>query len=243
MPILGLLLALVLSSCASRPPEPPPAVDRAETRAPVGYPNARLAGHPATDLLAIQESSLQVRAYRAGRLQHLGHNHILSSAGLTGLIHWPMAEPAPRFAHLYLAADSFIVDDPALRNAAGSAFSSKPNDADRAGTRRNMLGPKVLNAGQYPWIELLIRPAVERSTAAVTIALAGHRSEAVVPLTVVPAAGRHQRQVTFRSTFRLSHSQLGLTPFSALAGALRVAQELEFDLHLTAVASHSVTVQ
>jgi hypothetical protein len=86
-------------------------------------------------------------------MQKLGHNHVITSAALTGTIQ--MREPAAASSfELSLPLESLVVDDDAARARAGADFSAPVPEKDREGTRRNMLGDKVLNAALQPELRL-----------------------------------------------------------------------------------------
>jgi hypothetical protein len=61
--------------------------------------------------------------------------------------------------------------------------------------------------------------------------VAGHESSLVLPFTVETSAGRLHAQ----AAFTVQQTALGLTPFTALLGALRVEDQLRVKLDLVAV--------
>jgi hypothetical protein len=71
-------------------------------------------------------------------------------------------------------------------------------------------------------------PSGEQAT--VRISVAGHESSLVVPFTVDTSAGRLHAQ----AAFTVRQTALGLTPFTALLGALRVEDQLRVKLDLVA---------
>lgn len=74
-----------------------------------------------------------MEVYRAGRLARLGHNHIISSTGLAGMIFYDAAnvEHHNAFADLYLPLATLNVDNTNLRALAGGEFASKPSSTLR----------------------------------------------------------------------------------------------------------------
>ena len=134
---------------------------------------------------------------------------------------------------LLIPVQGLIVDDPLLRQEEGDEFSTEPSEHDIAGTRRNMLGKRVLNASMYPIIKL--------SGAGPT----GDGPEFVLEISIELLGGAVELQVPANlrldgdvleatGAFRLSHSDLGMRPFTAMLGMLRVADEMDFRYYIRA---------
>lgn len=225
--LLG-LCSLLLAACSSTPPLPDLPTD-----APADFPLARYQPGPGT-VLAVQEAELELRVFRGGRLKHLGHNHVITSQALAGLARYSDGDPTQRYADLYLPLESLRVDEPAARAAAGDAFSSTPSAKDRDGTRRNMLGPKLLNAAQHPYLRVTVR-AIEPDRAIIQLLIAGQPSEHEVPLETTLEGDR----VGASARFDVTHEALGLEPFSVLGGAIAVADPIEVRLTLKLAPSAS----
>jgi len=84
--LLLLLTVVLLHSCAGPAPAPPVTVVTGE---PADFPRSRYQGLPDDSVYRITASALTVQVYRAGSLKHLGHNHVISSTDLGGLIYLP----------------------------------------------------------------------------------------------------------------------------------------------------------
>jgi len=177
-------------------------------------------------------SQLYWRVYSDGTLARLGHNHVIAAREFSGTVQ--LREPlALSSVELAIPVAALVVDDPALRAQLGDDFTSLPSERDIAGTRRNMLGARLLNAGEHP--QLLISGAGPEGAPgnqqmALRITVAGRTVTQDVPVIVTIEGATVQA----RASFRLTHEALGLEPFSALLGALKVAQPLDFDMHLVA---------
>ena len=238
------LLALLLTGCPLQPRVPAaPPVAAAETPAPhEGVPY---------DIVA-DESLLTIRVYRGGTLASAGHNHLIAAHALTGAIYVPAELMRTSFeAHIPVAA--FTVDEAALRAQEHSAdFPPEVPDAAREGTRRNMLGEALLDSERNPQIVLRsVRLESAGQPAAGTGSDAGGEARAVlarvqttvrgqvrtisVPALYQLAAGT----VTVSGEIPLRQSDLGLTPFSALLGALQVQDEMRVRFRLVARAAAS----
>ena len=226
----ALFLACTLSACPTRPP-PAPAV------VPV-VPAATVAPHRGRpyDIVA-GRSLLIVRVYRAGTLAAAGHNHIIASHSLSGTTYLPEDLSGASF-EVHVAVDALTVDEPELRaQEPGGDFPPDVTDAARAGTRHNMLGPAVLDAADYPEVVLRavrVEPAARGSlTAYIDAEVRGqHR-----PLSMTVRYELSGDTLTVSGDTALRQSDLGLTPFTALMGALAVQDEMRISLHLVASAS------
>lgn len=232
---LGILfLAGLLAACPTRPPPPP-----AEVRAlPPPPPAAPHTGRP-YDIVAA-ESLLTVRVYRGGTLASAGHNHLIASHTLVGTVYLP-DDVLGASCELHLAVAELTVDEPQLRaQEGGGDFPPDVPQAARDGTRRNMLGPAVLDAAEYP--EVVLRSErLERGAADTPGALLAwldvqvrdqHRTIGV-PIRYELAGDT----LTVTGETALRQGELGLTPFTALMGALAVQDEMRVRFRFVARAA------
>jgi hypothetical protein len=238
------LLAVLLSGCALQPRVPAaPPVAAAETPAPhEGVPY---------DIVA-DESVLTIRVYRGGTLASAGHNHVIASHALTCTIYVPADVMRTSFeAHIPVGA--FTVDEAALRAQEHSAdFPPEVPDAAREGTRRNMLGEALLDSERNPQIVLRsVRLESAGQPAAGTCSQAGGGARAVLARVQTTVRGQ-VRTISVPVCYRLAagtvivsgeaplrQSDIGLTPFSALLGALQVQDEMRVRFRLVARAADS----
>jgi hypothetical protein len=177
----------------------------------------------------------------------LGHDHVILNRALEGWVSRAGASAGGAF-FLSIPASGFVVDEAAARAQEGANFSEEVGDDAKAGTLHNMLGPAVLDAQSHAAITVqsisvdpvpggaqVFAPDEQVSTAAeratVRISVAGHESTLVVPFTVDASAGGLHAQ----AAFTVQQSALGLTPFTALLGALRVEDQLRVKLDLVAI--------
>ena len=94
---------------------------------------------------------------------------------------------------------------------------------DHAEIARNLQSAKVLDAARHPTIRVRVRPpAVLESPARADaeIELQGRR----IPVQLVST--RADDGVTWTGALELTHRQLGLTPFKAMLGALKLQERL-----------------
>jgi polyisoprenoid-binding protein YceI len=229
-----LFLAGALAGCPTRPGPPPAEVPGTPPAPPV----APHAGKPYD--IAPAESLLTVLVYRAGALAAAGHNHVIASHTLAGTIYLPGEMRAASF-EVRVAVDALTVDEPELRaQQPGGDFPPDVSDSARAGTRRNMLGPALLDAADYPEIvlralELEPDPAGAPGslTAHVDAEVRGQHRTIDVPVRYQVAGDT----LSVTGAAPLKHSELGLTPFTALMGALAVQDEMRISFRIVAHAA------
>jgi hypothetical protein len=223
-----LLATLVASGCVAPPrsdaPASPPPVT--ETKPP-----AR-ADAVAADSWTVVSSSLSVRVYRDGPMQKLGHDHLITSEGLVGRIE--LGAPLSKSSFdLRLPLASLVVDDNAARAAAGGALASPVTARDREATRRNMLGPGLLDDAGESTLRLRSQSLAggpNQFVGRVRVSLPGRESVVEVPFSVAVDGERLQAH----ASFPLTHAALGLEPFAVAMGALRVREDFDVDLTLEA---------
>lgn len=196
---------------------------------------AQIGAEPATVYAIDSENSiLRVFVGRAGVLARLGHNHVIHTRSLSGEIELSPDMLGSR-AGFSFPVNSLVVDDPAERERAGDDFDSQPGESAVAGTRENMLGDEVLQAGSFPEISVEVAPlrtGGEEWLLAVEISLQGRTHSQEIPAAVVV----DEASIRVQANFTLQHDDLGLSPFTAVGGSLRVAETLDFELSLVALA-------
>lgn len=226
-----ILLIAGLAGCATRQPVLP--APGSAPAAPL-FPSPRV-GHP-FDVVPAQ-SHLIVLVYRAGPLAALGHNHVIACKCITGTVYLQPDRLRASF-DLRVAVGQFTVDDPALRAAEHSAdFPPDVTPSARQGTRHNMLSPALLNAARFPDVTLRSAGLRHSSGGRPDDLIADVRVEAdgQVHSLSVPVRYRIEAdEIVVTSRFPLKLTDLGLTPFSALGGALRVRDGMKVRLELVA---------
>ena len=100
-----------------------------------------------------EQSDVRFLVYRAGALARLGHSHVVQAGTIKGEIHLAPDIRQSSFSLVLPIAD-FKVDAAESRAEEGEEFSVLPDDEAIAGTTKNMLGEKVLDAVSFPQIEI-----------------------------------------------------------------------------------------
>lgn len=218
-----ILLPLAVAACAAPP--------RGQAPAP---PAALEAPAPPAGAVEWQvtNSQLEIRVYRDGPMQKLGHDHLITSDRIAGGVELREPLTASRFA-LRLPLDSLVVDDAAARSRAGGEFDAPVPEKDREATRRNMLGERLLDAARQGDILLTadsIAGGPRNYQARVRVSLAGHEHVLAAPFELTIDGSR----LVAHAVLRLTHADLGLVPFAVALGALRVRDDFEVELTVEA---------
>jgi len=221
--LLFILLPLAIAACAAPP--------RGQTPAP---PAALEAPAPAAgaEVWQVTDSHLEIRVYRDGPMQKLGHDHLITSDRIAGEVELREPLATSRFA-LRLPLDSLVVDDAQARSRAGAEFEAPVPEKDREATRRNMLGERLLDAARQGEILLTaesITGGPRNYEARVRVSMAGQEHVLAAPFELTIEGGR----LVAHADLRLTHADLGLEPFAVALGALRVRDDFEVEITVKA---------
>jgi hypothetical protein len=233
--LLSALSLALLSGCPSPPRVPRPAQPAATTAPTVPAP------HVGTPYEILPQSSLlTILVYRSGALASAGHNHVIASHDLSGALYIP-SEILQSSFEIHIPVATLTVDDAALRAQQSAAdFPADVSESAKQGTRRNMLGDALLDAQSNPEIvlrSLQFEPASGASADSATVlvhvqsTVRGQMRTFTVP---VRYRLRGDGAVDASGEFPLRQSELGLTPFSALLGALQVKDEMQVKFQIVA---------
>jgi hypothetical protein len=221
--LLFIVLPLALAACAAPPRGQTPAAPvTLEAQVPVA----------GAEVWQVTGSSLEIRVYRDGPMQKLGHNHLITSDRIAGEVELREPLATSRFA-LRLPLDSLVVDDAQARSRAGGEFEAPVPEKDREATRRNMLGERLLDAAHQGEILLTadsITGGPRNYEARVRVSLAGGEHVLAAPFELTIDGGR----LVAHANLRLTHADLGLEPFAVALGALRVRDDFEVEVTVEA---------
>jgi len=174
------------------------------------------------------------RISKAGVMARFGHNHVISAEQFAGTVVVDADDATRSRFELEIPVAELVIDDPELRARFGEEFASVPSEADKEGTRNNMLGEGLLRASAFPVVR--VRGGApegegDAQTLPIEIEILGNTFELRVPGAVTFGDGMLEAS----GDFALDHAELGLTPFSALGGALQVGARIEFSYRIRAV--------
>jgi len=233
------LLLAMLAGCPAPPRLPPqqlPSSLAPALTAPLPTAPAPHVGAP-YDIVS-QASLLTILVYRGGALASAGHNHVIASHDLRGTIYVTTEILQSSFEGQVPVA-TLTVDEANLRAQQPAAeFPPDVSAGAKEGTRRNMLGEALLDAERNPEIVLRAQQ-LERDAAATDGAVLAQVQSTVrgqQRVLTVPVRFRLGGDGTLEASgkFPLRQSELGLTPFSALLGALQVQDEMQVNFQIVA---------
>jgi YceI-like domain len=222
----GVVLLGALAGCALRPHAP---------AAPGAPPPGGVAPHLGAAYRVVPEDSLvTIVVFRAGALASAGHNHVIASHDLRGTV-YVAAELLRSSFELHLPVGTLTVDEPGLRAQQGADFPPDVPESARQGTRHNMLSEALLDAANSPEIlleavHLEAAPGDHLVNAQVRSTVRGSVRTFTVPVSYQLSAAA----VTLSGSFPLRQTDLGLTPFSAMLGALQVQDEMRISFRISA---------
>ncbi len=207
--------------------------------APATFAPAAPPAFTAAPPLLLQEgdSRIELRLDRDGPLARLGHRHVIVTRAVHGTASFDPANPTNATFRAAFRVDSLEVDDPAERAAAGTEFATLPDAAAIAGTRKNMLSAALLDAERFS--ELGVRLQELRPVAAleagflanVVFTMKGGEYAVAAPVRVTPLP---EGGYVASGEWTITHAELGLTPYSAAGGLVKVADAIEVRFRLVA---------
>ena len=230
--ILTIAAALAMSACTPvTQSTAPSAEDRRDSVEETSVRDRQPPADAVRYTIVSANSEIRVLTFRAGTMARLGHNHVILSRALSGSV-WRGDSLTASVARVVMKVDSLEVDEPAARAQEGDEFARPIDDDARAATRANMLGPDLLNVEQHAFVRATCSnlTGTEDATIDCAIEVAGGVANLVLPVSVSFA----DNQLTASGEVTIAHDQLGLTPFSAAAGAVRVADGMTLRYRIVA---------
>lgn len=169
-----------------------------------------------------QRSRIFIRTGRDGPMKGAGHDHLIASVDVDGLV-LVSNDPGESRADLRLPLQQLVVDDPAYREK----FGLEPELPESAieGTTRNMQD-KVLESNLFPWATASVQVLSmqqDQVELQVSVTMHGASFDYAVPASLAV----NPDTLTVSGSMTIGHADFGLTPFSAAGGLLRVAEDVE----------------
>lgn len=177
-------------------------------------------------------SEMRFLVFRAGPLARFGHNHVVQAKNVRGEIF--LAPDIHRSSFfIEIPIKDFQLDAEQARLDEGEVFSPQPDQDAIAGTARNMLGEKVLDAARYPMIEIkslaLTGPAWGMD---ITMRIKMHAVERDI---IVPSAIENSNdRLVVTAFFSINQTDFGITPMSVLGGGLQVEDAIKVRMRIVA---------
>ena len=180
-----------------------------------------------------KRSWIRVLVYRAGLMSVFGHNHVIASTNITGTVQRG-AKVGDTAVEMSFPVRSLLVDAQAFRDREGKDFSARVSEKDIHGTQQNMLGHKVLDAENHAVISIRsteVSGELDSLIVTADVSIAGKVKSITFPASAIWA----DDVITIAGTTTVSHDDLGLKPFSAAFGTLKVHKNLTIRFEITAV--------
>jgi YceI-like protein len=217
-----LLLVACVSACA-----PPPAVRPAagDEQPPAGFPTdeyqrAIERGEPVFRVDTAR-SRLVIEVRRGGTFAQVGHDHVVASHDIHGMV-----APRDARADLYVSLERLVVDEPEVR--AESGFDAGIPDAAIAATRANMLN-RVLHAEMYPFALISVTGIDVNRMLTAAITVNGVNRSVRIPIDVQMDGD----DLSASGALSIDQSDFGITPLSLFNGAIQVQNrvDIRFSIH------------
>ena len=175
---------------------------------------------------------MRILVFRGGPLARFGHNHVMLVKGITGDVYLADNFHNSAFIMSFPLKD-IEVDPPEARGDEGEEFATKPSAEAIEATRKNMLGPAVLDVEKYP--EGIIRSvsiigSKKSFEVTIQITLHGVAREVTAPV----AIETDDTVLTATGMLTLRTSDFNIIPFSVMGGGLQVQDEIKVRFHISA---------
>ncbi len=164
-------------------------------------------------------------------LSSASHNHAIRAQGFSGQVTWSPDDASACKVSITVPVASLDVDPQWLRDRVG--YTQKLKDSDRETIRKNMLAKDQLDASSHPNITF---QSTRCSGSQGSYKVSGNLSirGKTAPVTSVMRIEVEGGELTATGRFQTTHSAFGFEPFSALMGALKNRDELEFVMDVRA---------
>jgi len=229
--LIVLLLPLLLGGCQTQPADRDATSGQTPTST-ADWPGFDYARADAPDRRAYgldpAGSRLEIVVRRDGPLARFGHDHAVSVQGLEGFLLLDAAGAGSR-ADLRFPLEDLDIDSPEVRGR--YRLDTEPDAKSIQGTRANLM-EHVLDARRWPWVTLRLDEFAHRQehySAWLEIAINGGQYGSRQPFELRESGST----AVVEGSLVIRQTDLGLEPFTALGGGLKVADPLEIHFRLT----------
>jgi len=163
----------------------------------------------------------------------LSHDHIIMATGWRGDVTWDAANPGACSVQIKIPVRGLIVDEAGMRSRVG--YESTLSDSQRKEVKDNMLADNQLAGSKYPDITFNSTSCkASGSSVAVTgnMTVRGKSSPVTAQMTISADATNFSASGSFKAT----HGQFGMEPFSAMFGQLKNNDRMTFALNFKGTA-------
>ena len=187
------------------------------------------AAPPQTTFNYALSGTLWVQTTKTGVGAAIAHDHAVHSNGWTGTATWDTADASKCNVSISLPVSTLIVDEPSIRANVG--LPEGPDAGDRETITEHMLADNQLNAGKYTTITYQ-STSCSGTSGAVTVkgnlTIVGKAAPISANLNITA----DESSFAASGSFSANHSAWGITPYSALFGAIGNAEQLKFGLNV-----------
>jgi len=185
-----------------------------------------------------EETLLYVQAYKKnGTLgSSFAHNHVVVAEQTRGTVRFDPDHPKACKFSLDIPVRHLVVDRPSARRRVGF----EPVDVGRgtrAKIRESMLSSGQLDPKDFPVIRFRASNCERHGKGyrvRARLRIRGQTTTVVFPAAIAVDGDK----LTARGHFRIRHRDVGMEPYSAFLGAVKVAQPLDFTGHIVAHRTH-----
>lgn len=196
---------------------------------------AQEAGPTRTFEVDSDSSWIRVLAWPDGPLKRFGHHHVISHHAISGSVQ-VAADPLDSSFELALDVADLEVDNADERALEGEDFQDAVPQKDIDGTRRNMLSDDLLDGDAFSTVSIRsqsIEGSLDDATIVTTMTVKGAEMTVRVPAMIELT----DNAFLARGEFEATHETLGLSPFTAMGGALSVRDLLVLKFEITGVSA------
>jgi len=177
-------------------------------------------------------SALHARTHKAGVASGLAHNHIIAASQLSGTVTFDPDAPSTFSVEVTVQTASLKADDPRLRHRYG--LEGEIDADDRETIEESMKDEEQLHVKRYPTIRFVSTAVKSLGPGTFTVegdlTLRGKTRRVSLPVDVTLDAQRFEG----KGRLRITHTQFGFEPYSAMLGAVKNQDKLDLTLHLVA---------
>lgn len=175
-----------------------------------------------------EQSTVTISVYRAGALSVFGHNHVISSHALSGKIDLVNGNTDSGHFSMTMPLQSLQVDNESERKRMGKAFRTSVSESAKAGTRKHMLGSKVLDYPNFKNVK--VDGDLVGHTVSAAITLHGITQSVRVPVSISHSGN----QLLASGKFSIKQSSFGIQPYQAAAGLLKIKDTITIEFSIAA---------
>jgi len=187
-----------------------------------------------------QDSLLYVQVFKDETAWGSGfaHNHVVRASNWNGSLFFDPNDPSDCEMEFSLTVEDLVVDEDTMREVVGYNDTIASDDRDQI--RGHMLASNQLNVTQYPEMTFESNncdsdPGALSGSLQVTgdLEIIGNAASTNITLDFNLQGGRFYGN----GGFQMNHSDFGLEPYSAFAGAVRNAEKLVFSFDMVGSAN------